>query len=127
MASSLVNGSGMPHAVRRLTPAIAPLREGNFFVSTGEILLPETEIQAASPNQITVRAKASWTFPLRMAEVVWGDGKKTERLIIPLDETRPFGSKIFEWTVPVKDWKWARLAVWDLATNGAFVNPTWRK
>ncbi len=106
---------------------LAPLREGNFFVSTGEILLPETEIQAASSNQITVRAKASWTFPLRMAEVVWGDGKKTERLIIPLDETRPFGSKTFEWTVPAKDWKWARLAVWDIATNGAFVNPTWRK
>ena len=127
MASSLLDGSGMPHAVRRITSAIAPLREGNFFVSTGEILLPETEIKAASPNQITVRAKASWTFPLRMAEVVWGDGKKTERLIIPLHETSAFGSKTFEWTVPPKDWEWARLAVWDVATNGAFVNPTWRK
>ena len=24
-------------------------------------------------------------------------------------------------------WKWARLAVWDVAADGAFTNPVWRK
>jgi len=24
------------------------------------------------------------------------------------------------------NWKWARLGVWDVAADGAFVNPVWR-
>ncbi len=28
--------------------------------------------------------------------------------------------------VDVQGWQWARVAVWDVAADGAFVNPVWR-
>ncbi|MCI0350442.1 MAG: hypothetical protein L0Z53_13535, partial [Acidobacteriales bacterium] len=68
-----------------------------------------------------------WTFPLRFAEIVWGDGHGTDREIIPLEKTREFNSQTFEWKAKAEGWKWARVAVWDIAGNGAFVNPVWRK
>jgi hypothetical protein len=46
--------------------------------------------------------------------------------VIELADTREFGGKTFEWRAPAKGWKWARVAVWDVAGNGAFVNPVWR-
>jgi hypothetical protein len=64
---------------------------------------------------------------LRFAEIVWGDGKATQRQTIPLDTTREFGSSTFTWKARADGWKWARLAVWDIAGNGAFVNPVWRE
>jgi hypothetical protein len=59
-----------------------------------------------------------------MAEVVWGDGSETYRKIFPLQETHEFQHQSFVWELEAKSWKWARLAVWDIAGNGAFVNPT---
>jgi hypothetical protein len=97
-----------------------------FFITTGEVLLPEVEIAAASPGRISVRARAQWTFPLAMAEIVWGDGKQVHRKETPLDSTRAFGSETFEWQVDAPEWTWARLAIWDVARNGAFVNPVWK-
>ena len=41
-------------------------------------------------------------------------------------DTAAFGSNEFEWNVSAPGWGWARVAVWDVAANGAFVNPTWR-
>jgi hypothetical protein len=103
------------------------LSRGDFFVSTGEVLLPETSVAAAGANQIAVRARVRWTFPLRFAEVVWSDGAATQRKLFPLDSTRQFGDAVFEWKVEAAGWKWARVAVWDIAANGAFINPVWRK
>jgi hypothetical protein len=54
---------------------------------------------------------------------VWGDGSAISRKIIPLEETREFGHMKSQWTVEAKNWKWARLAVWDVAGDGAFTNP----
>ena len=102
------------------------LNRGDFFVSTGEVLIPKTEIKAASPDQIVARAEVRWTFPLQFAEVVWGDGLKTQHQVFALDATRQFGSDKFEWKVDAKNWKWARLEIWDIAGNGAFVNPVWK-
>jgi hypothetical protein len=102
------------------------LARGEFFVTTGEVLLPEVHITPASADTVLVRAAVRWTFPLRMAEVVWGDGTQTRRAIFSLESTRPFGAASFEWKVKAPGWRWARLAVWDVATNGAFVNPVWR-
>ena len=99
---------------------------GDFFVTTGEVLLPETRIASAGGDTIQVDAKVDYTFPLRMAEVVWGDGNQTSRKIIPLLETRGFGHDTFSWRVDAPHWKWARRAIWDVAGNGAFVNPAWR-
>jgi|SRR5579871_61908 len=99
---------------------------GNGFMTTGEILLPDVKIAARSGDQIAVTAKASWTFPLRMAEIVWGDGKQTQRKSLPLEETHEFANSAFNWTADAPGWKWARLAVWDVAGNGAFTQPVWR-
>jgi hypothetical protein len=101
------------------------LAKGEYFITTGEVLLPETSITGTS-DEIVARAKVEHTFPLQMAEVVWGDGSGTFRKTIPLDSTREFSSESYEWKVPAKGWKWARLAVWDVAANGALVNPVWK-
>jgi hypothetical protein len=102
------------------------VRRGAFFMTTGEILLPEVSIKEVAGGRIAVRARIQHTFPLNMAEIVWGDGKETYRKIIPLTETRPFGDFSFSAEAEGGNWKWARFAVWDVAADGAFVNPVWR-
>ncbi len=106
---------------------LEPLANGDFFTTTGEVLLPRVSIQPGVGDLIEVEADVRWTFPLRFAEIVWGDGVKTERKIIPLAATRQFGESTFNWTTDAPGWKWARVAVWDVAANGAFVNPVWRE
>jgi hypothetical protein len=101
-------------------------RAGEFFVSTGEVLLPEAVITGEAGDRLNVRLKAQHTFPLAMAEVIWGDGSTTHRKEFELSTTRQFATDQFTWQVDAKGWKWARVAVWDIATNGAFVNPIWK-
>jgi hypothetical protein len=99
--------------------------KGDGFISTGEILIPDAKLSGIG-DSVTATATVDYTYPLRMAEIVWGDGSATHREIIPLEETREFGHQKFQWKVIAKNWKWARLAVWDVAGNGAFTNPIWR-
>jgi len=105
------------------------LEKGDYFVTTGEVLIPEHEIRpaAGAGGESRVKARLRWTFPLRLAEVVWGDGVRTGRQAIPLEGTRGFQEAILEWPVPAGDWKWMRLAVWDVAGNGAFTMPVRRE
>jgi hypothetical protein len=63
---------------------------------------------------------------LAFAEIVWGDGEQTFTKTFPLTEVGPFGSATFTWNADAKDWKWARVAVWDIAGGGAFINPVRR-
>jgi hypothetical protein len=102
---------------------LAPLARGDFFVSTGEVQLPEASIHPGADGEIVVHARVRWTLPLRFAEVVWGDGKNTFNQTIALQNTGPFGESTFDWSVKAGEWKWARFAVWDIAADGAFVNP----
>ena len=102
------------------------LARGDSFITTGEILLPRVSISTKSPDEITVQADLQWTFPLRFAEVVWGDGSQSLREVSALETTRPFGKSSYSWKVKAKGWTWARLAVWDVAGNGAFINPVRR-
>ena len=104
----------------RLLEAVA---RGDYFISMGEVLLPKVDVSTASPGAIVVSANVHWTFPLAFGEIVWSDGAKTFTQTFPLTETRPFGSDTFTWKTDAKDWKWARVAVWDVAGNGAFINP----
>ena len=46
--------------------------------------------------------------------------------MIPLGNTREFGEATFDWSTEADGWTWARVAVWDVAGNGAFVNPVWK-
>ena len=102
------------------------VRRGDYFISMGEVLLPEVEISNASPSVIKVKARIQWTFPLAFAEIVWGDGKRTFTRTFDLSETGPFGHATREWSTEAENWRWARIEVWDVAGNGAFVNPVRR-
>jgi glycosyltransferase involved in cell wall biosynthesis len=102
------------------------VRRGDYFVSMGEVLLPEARIETGDPDSVTARVEARWTFPLAFGEIVWGDGSQTHTREFPLDTTRPFGRAAFEWKAAARGWKWARIAVWDIAGNGAFANPVRR-
>ena len=96
------------------------LAHNDNFISTGEVLLPEWKLDAQ-----TLHAKVSHTFPLKMAEVVWGNGEETFRETIPLDQTREFQDTVIDRKLGTRNRKWARFAVWDVAGNGAFTNPVW--
>jgi uncharacterized protein YfiM (DUF2279 family) len=96
---------------------------GRFWVSTGEVLLPDVQATAASPDEIEVKARVEWTFPLRLAQIVWGDGKEAHWETIPLETTREFSSAAYDWKIAARGWRWARIAVWDVAGNGAFTQP----
>ena len=71
--------------------ALAPLARGEFFTTTGEVLLPRVDLSKSSANEIVAKVERQWTFPLRFAEIVWGDGQTTHRETIPLADTREFG------------------------------------
>jgi hypothetical protein len=99
---------------------------GDYFISMGQVLLPEVEISNASPSAIKATTRAQWTFPLAFGEIVWGDGKETFTRTIDLSETRPFGNATFEWSIPANNWQWARVEIWDVAGDGALTNPVRR-
>jgi hypothetical protein len=99
--------------------------KGDYFITTGEIVIPDVELKGAG-EVVTASAAVSYTFPLRMAEIVWGDGTMIHHATIPLEDTHEFGSRKFRWEAGANGWRWARLAVWDVAGNGAFTNPIWR-
>jgi hypothetical protein len=105
---------------------VEALARGDGFITTGEVLLPQVEISTHETDTISARVRVAWTFPLRFAEIVWGDGSQTSRKMIQLDRTRAFGDSVFQWKADAPGWKWGRIAVWDVAGNGAFVNPVWR-
>ena len=115
-------------------PVLDSLRAGRFFVTTGEVLLPEFTINghpsgstvALTPGQpVEVRARLSWTFPLRYAELISGDGTRVFRDRIELADTGPFGQQELSRKIDLTGRKWVRLEVWDIATDGAFTQPVW--
>lgn len=104
---------------------LVPLRRGDFFVTTGEVLLPSWSV-GGTDDEIDVRVEIRGTFPLQFAEVVWGDGLGTQREMFDLSHTKEFDAESYHWKVKAPGWTWARIAVWDVASNGAFVNPARR-
>jgi hypothetical protein len=98
------------------------LRAGEFFVSTGEVLIPGWSI-AGRGDQRAVVADVEWTFPLEFVEVVWGDGQHVERTVVAATDSAPFGARRFRVPLPPSGVKWARFSAWDSAGNGAFTQP----
>ena len=70
------------------------LRAGNFFVTSGEVLIRDWSVEGAGAKR-TYTAEAEWTFPPEFAELVWSDGKTVERQTIDMAEMGPFGSHKF--------------------------------
>jgi hypothetical protein len=68
-------------------------------------------------------AEIEWTFPLEFVELVWGDGARTGRQVIPATDLAPFGERQFRIPFEAAGKKWVRWAAWDSAGNGAFSQP----
>ena len=100
------------------SPIAKSLRAGDYFVSSGEVLLRKWSVDRGAYS-----AEVEWTFPLEFVELVWGDGKTTGRQIVPATDLAPFGSKTFRIPFDPAGKKWVRFAVWDSAGNGAFTQP----
>ena len=104
------------------SPIVTALRRGDYFVSSGEVLIPSYAVEGTGAKR-TIAADVEWTFPLEYAEVVWGDGHTTKREIIPVTHLPPFGQHRFSIPFDATGKKWVRFAVWDIAGNGALVQP----
>lgn len=110
------------------------MEKGQFFSGTGEVLFPRFTVNGKGAGE-TVKLDASgkanielevhWTFPLGFAEIVSGDGKDVFRNRINLNYTKAFGQRKFTFPVHLKNRKWVRLEVWDVAVNGAFTQSVW--
>lgn len=50
---------------------LSAISTGKYFTTTGKLLMARTAIEAKA-DLLTVNVAADWTFPLRMAEIVWG-------------------------------------------------------
>jgi hypothetical protein len=100
------------------TPINRALRAGDFFVTTGEVVIRNFRASASG-----VAADVDWTFPLEFVEAVWGDGERVERKILRTPDTEAFGRQHFEIPADLSREKWVRFAAWDSAVNGAFTQP----
>jgi hypothetical protein len=98
------------------------LQAGEFFVTTGEILIRNWSITGQGPGRY-VNADIEWTFPLEFVEIDWGDGQTMGRKIISATDEAPFGNRTFRIPFDATGKKWVRFAVWDAAGNGAFTQP----
>ncbi len=114
-------------------PILDVMRQGKFFVSTGEIVFPSFtvngknsgEVVPAGNGKVEVKVEASWTYPLNYAEIISGDGKQVFRQHIDLKDTEAFGKKNFVFNADLKGRKWVRFEMWDAAANGAFTQCVW--
>ncbi len=124
----------IPHFEDGWQPVLDALRGGRFFVTTGEVLIPEFmvngsksgEVATLSENQqAKVRLKLKWTFPMDYVEIISGNGKTVKRQRLDLSNTSSFDEKSLSVDVDLAGQRWLRVEAWDVATNGAFTQPIW--
>jgi len=110
------------------------LRRGDFFVTTGEVLIPDFRVggkgagetlRSVDLSKTKLTASVEWTFPPKLAVVISGDGNEVFRKRISLRQHPSFGKHDLEFTFNMQNRKWARLELWDIAGNGAFTQPVW--
>ena len=115
-------------------PVLDALRNARFFVTTGEVLIPEFMVNGrrsgeratiSDGRQAEVRMDVEWTFPLAYAEIISGNGREIKRQRVPLTTTGSFGKETLRFSADVAGQRWLRVEVWDVATNGAFTQPVW--
>jgi hypothetical protein len=115
-------------------PVLDTLRAGRFFVTTGEVLIPEflvagqpsgsnVVIETGKPVEVQFQLKG--TFPLRFAEIISGDGSRVFRDRIDLADTGSFSEQTIRRQLDLTGRKWVRLEAWDVATNGSYTQPVW--
>jgi hypothetical protein len=121
---SYVKIDKLPGLTEDWTPILRSIRNGDFWVTTGEILITDYIVEGVG-NKRTVQASVEWTYPLEFVEVVWGDGKGVDRTIVRATDVLAHSSRKFTIPFDATGKSWVRLAVWDSAGNGAFVQPIW--
>ena len=128
--------ASMPDYNKGWQPVLTAMQKGKFFTTTGEVLLPSFSVNGKGAGETTtlnasgkatVAATINWTFPLNYAEIISGDGVKVYKEKIDLNDTREFGKKQFVFNTNLKNRKWVRLEVWDIAANGAFTQTVYLK
>jgi hypothetical protein len=110
------------------------LSRGDFFVTSGEVLIRDFRVGGKRSGEnlsvtqgsvVDISADVEWTFPLNIVELVWGDGREVNRLVVPSVDTPQFGQRQIKFTKDLAGLRWIRLAVWDVAANGAFTQPVY--
>jgi hypothetical protein len=109
-------------SVDDMSTIINAMDRGDYFVTSGEVLISSYAVEGTGDRR-TITAEVEWTFPLDFVEVVWGDGRTTDRTIVSATDLPAFGKKRFQIPFNAAGKKWVRFAAWDVATNGAFVQP----
>ena len=109
----------VPKFTEDWSPIAKAMRAGDYFVSSGEVLLRNW----ADRSERLSPPKWNGRFPLEFVELVWGDGKTTGAQIVPATELAPMGSHRFRIPFDPAGKKWVRFAAWDSAGNGAFTQP----
>jgi hypothetical protein len=103
-------------------PVVEGIHNGNFFGTTGEILFHRWGIEGSGAKSVYT-ANIEYTFPLDFAEVVWSDGANVDRKVVSLTDTTEFGTRTLRIPFDATGKKWVRLAVWDAAGDGAWLQP----
>ena len=115
-------------------PVLKALRDGAFFISTGEVLMPRFKVGEKASGEMLkldasgrakLEASLTWTFPMAFAEVIMGDGKQVHRKRIDLAETGAFGKQTLKVALDLTGKTWVRLEAWDVAANGVISQPVW--
>jgi hypothetical protein len=124
----------VPRFAEGWQPVLETLRSGHFFVTTGEVTIPEFTVNG-QPSGSTITAQAgkkpeihvelTWTFPLKFVELISGDGSHVFRERIDLSDTGPFEGRSLRLTPELSGRTWVRLEAWDIAGDGAFTQPVW--
>jgi hypothetical protein len=124
----------LPRFDKGWQPVVDGLRAGRFFVTTGEVLIPEFTVNGQSSGSTIaikpgdrpeIRVDLRWTFPLQFVEVISGDGTQVFRERIDCSDTGPFDRRTFRLTPKLTGRTWVRVEAWDVAVNGAFTQPVW--
>jgi hypothetical protein len=115
-------------------PVLDALRSGQFFVTTGEVLIPRwtvgdresgESVETPANGKLSVKLDLKWTFPLAYAEIISGDGQNVKRHKIDLSKTSAFGEHSLDFEIGLAGQRWVRAEVWDVAMNGALTQPVW--
>ncbi len=127
-----LEGDHLPSFDRGWQPVLDSLRSGRFFVTTGEVLIPEftvdgrpsgSTVELRPDRKPEIRIDLNWTFPMQFAEVISGDGTRVFRERIDLADTESFGRRTLRISPDLAGRKWVRVEAWDIAANGAFTQP----
>jgi hypothetical protein len=103
-------------------PIVQTLMDGNYFVTSGEVLIPSHQYQGTG-SAATLTAEVQWTFPLDFVEIVMGDGERTTTKTISTKDLPAFGKRTFTIPFDATGQAWVRFAAWDSAGNGAMTMP----